>query len=296
MIQESKGLMTSPLQWARRPAREDPIVANDRPVTGSASVGGSTVSAESLAANAALAATIATACRVMAHTGLVENVLGHVSARVSGDELLIRCRGRAESGLAYTTLDDVQLVPLTGSRDLGEWAAPNELPIHTGIMLRRPAVTAVVHAHPPAVVALSLTGTTLLPIYGAYDIPGARLAADGIPTWDRSVLINTGELAGAMAETLGDRPAVILRGHGLVSVADGPPEIAVPRAVLQAVAIDTLARTTLTVLAAGGTPRSISDQDLAGLPDLGGGFNIDTMWRHLVRRTDGVTVHHSSIL
>jgi hypothetical protein len=99
-----------------------------------------------------------------------------------------------------------------------------------------------------------------------------------------------------MAEALGDRPAVILRGHGLVSVAEGPPEIAVARAVLQAVAIDTLARTTLTVLAAGGKPRSISDEDLAGLPDLGGGFNIDTMWRHLVRRTDEVTVHHSSIL
>lgn len=271
-------------------------MANDRPVTDSASVGVTTAPTQPFPANAAMAGTIATACRVMAHVGLVENVLGHISARVSGDELLIRCRGRAESGLAYTRPDDVRLVPLTGSRDLGEWAAPNELPIHTEIMRRRPGVTAVVHAHPPAVVALSLTDAPLRPIYGAYDIPGARLAADGIPVWDRSVLINNLELAGAMAEALGDRPAVILRGHGLVSVAEGPAEIAVARAVLQAVAIDTLARTTLTVLAAGGTPRSISDEDLAGLPDLGGGFNIDTMWRHLVRRTDEVTIHRSSIL
>ena len=78
----------------------------------------------------------------------------------------------------------------------------------------------------------------------------------------------------------------ILRGHGLVSVAEGPPETAVARAVLQAVAVDTLARTTLAILSAGGTPRPITDADLAGLPDLGGGFNVDTMWRHLVRRTD----------
>lgn len=236
--------------------------------------------------NAALAEAVATACRVMAHSGLVEHVLGHISARVSDDELLLRCRGRRESGLAYTTADDIRLVPVTGSRDLGDWTAPNEAPIHTEIMRRRPGVAAVVHAHPPAVVALSLTDTALLPIYGAYDIPGARLAADGIPTWDRSVLITNPELAGAMADALGDRPVVILRGHGLVSVAEGPPETAVARAVLQAVAVDTLARMTLAVLSAGGTPRPITDADLAGLPDLGGGFNVDTMWRHLVRRTD----------
>ena len=236
--------------------------------------------------HAALAEAVATACRVMAHSGLVEHVLGHISARVSDDELLLRCRGRSESGLAYTTADDIRLVPVTGSRDLGDWTAPNEAPIHTEIMRRRPGVTAVVHAHPPAVVALSLTGTALLPIYGAYDIPGARLAADGIPTWDRSVLITNPELAGAMADALHDRPVVILRGHGLVSVAEGAPENAVARAVLQAVAVDTLARMTLAVLSAGHTPRPITDADLAGLPDLGGGFNVDTMWRHLVRRTD----------
>lgn len=235
---------------------------------------------------AALAETVATACRVMARVGLVEHVLGHISARISDDELLLRCRGRAESGLAYTTADDVHLVPLTGSRDLGDWTAPNEAPIHTEIMRRRPGVTAVVHAHPPAVVALSLTGTALLPIYGAYDIPGARLAAEGVPMWDRSVLITNRELAGAMADALGDSPVVILRGHGLVSVAEGPAETAVARAVLQAVAVDTLARTTLTILSAGGTLQPISDADLAGLPDLGGGFNVDTMWRHLVRRTN----------
>lgn len=245
----------------------------------------STAAAQRPGGNAALAETVATACRVMAHRGLVEHVLGHISARISDDELMVRCRGRAESGLAYTTADDVRVVPFAGSRDLGGWTAPNELPIHTEVMRRRPGVSAVVHAHPPAVVALSLTGTPLLPIYGAYDIPGARLAADGIPVWDRSVLITTAALAGAMAEALDDRRVLILRGHGLVSVAEGPVETAVARAVLQAVAVDTLARVTLAVLSAGGTPRPISDADLAGLPDLGGGFNIDTMWRHLVRRT-----------
>jgi 3,4-dihydroxyphthalate decarboxylase len=231
---------------------------------------------------------IATACRVMAACGLVEHVLGHISARIPGDRLLVRCRGPRESGLAFTLAADVHPVPLSGSAgdvgDLGGWAPPNELPIHTEVMRRRPAVTAVVHAHPPAVVAASLLDAPLLPIYGAYDIPGARLAADGIPVWERSALINDHELAGAMAETLGERPVVVLRGHGLVSVAEGAADTAVQTAVLRAVAVDTLARTTLTIRQAGGVPRPISEEDLAALPDLGGGFNVETMWRHLLTR------------
>jgi ribulose-5-phosphate 4-epimerase/fuculose-1-phosphate aldolase len=115
----------------------------------------------------------------MAANGLVEHVLGHIGVRVSGGELLVRCRGPIESGLASTTPVDVKRVPLYGHRDLGAWSVPNELPIHRVPMRQRADVTAVVHAHPPAVVTWSLLDQPLVPLYGAYDIPGARLAADG---------------------------------------------------------------------------------------------------------------------
>ena len=36
---------------------------------------------------------LARACRVMAHRGLVDDVLGHVSLRVDERRLLVRCRG-----------------------------------------------------------------------------------------------------------------------------------------------------------------------------------------------------------
>jgi 3,4-dihydroxyphthalate decarboxylase len=232
-----------------------------------------------------LPAEIATACRVMAACGLVEHVLGHISCRTTENHLLVRCRGARESGLSATTAADIRRVPLDGpAGDLDGWTPPNELPIHTEVMRRRPAVTAVVHAHPPAVVAASLLDVPLLPIYGAYDIPGARLAAGGIPVWERSALISDRHLAGAMADALGDRPVLVLRGHGLVSVAEGPAGTAVRTAVLQAMAVDALARTTLTVRQAGGVPRAISDVDLEALPDLGAGFNVETMWRHLLTR------------
>jgi ribulose-5-phosphate 4-epimerase/fuculose-1-phosphate aldolase len=230
-------------------------------------------------------ATIATACRVMAACGLVEHVLGHISARSGDSHLLVRCRGPREAGLAATEPDDVRRVSMTGTPDqLSGWTAPNELPIHRVVLRRRHEKMAVVHAHPPAVVAVSLLDEPLRPIYGSYDIPGARLAAGGIPVWNRSALITDDELGGAMADALGERPVVILRGHGLVSAAGGDPETAVKTAVLQAIAVDTLARMTLTVRQAGGVPRPISDDDLAALPDLGGGFNVETMWRHLLTR------------
>ncbi|MFI5894645.1 class II aldolase/adducin family protein [Actinoplanes sp. NPDC051513] len=235
---------------------------------------------------AALTEAIATACRVMAAGGLVEHVLGHISARAGDHHLLVRCRGPREAGLSRTRPEDIKLVPIQGpAGDLDGWTPPNELPIHTGVLRRRPEVTAVAHAHPPAVVTHSLLDEPLLPVYGAYDIPGARMAAGGIPVWSRSALVTTDELAGAMAEAMGDRPVVVLRGHGVVSAAGGDdPVAAVRTAVLQAFALDTLARVTLAVRQAGGTPRAIGDDDLAGLPDLGGGFNVETMWRHLLTR------------
>lgn len=231
-----------------------------------------------------LAEPVATACQILAETGLTPNVLGHVSVRVSSDELLVRCRGPREKGLAYTTADDIHLVSLTEPSDLGAWSVPNELPIHTAILRARPDVTAVVHAHPPAVVTMSLAGLPWQPIVGAYDIPAARIAAEGIPTWPRAVLVNTPELGDELAASLGDRPVGVLYGHGLVSVGYGPPEHAIAEAVTNAVAVDSLARMILAVHAAGATPVPIADGDLAQLPDLGAGLNVETMWRHLVAR------------
>jgi ribulose-5-phosphate 4-epimerase/fuculose-1-phosphate aldolase len=241
-------------------------------------------SAPDTAELAGLYESVATACQIMAEQGLVENILGHISVRTSPEHLLVRCRGPLESGLAFTTADDIREVSLAGTGELDGWTVPAELPIHTTILKRRADVTAVVHAHPPSLVALSLLDVPLVPIYGAYDIPGAHLAADGIPVWERSALINNDGLAAEMADALGPKPVVILRGHGLVSVAGGSPATAVATAVLQAIAVETLARTTLTVLQAGGRPRPISSADLAALPDLGRGLNVETLWRYLQRR------------
>lgn len=214
----------------------------------------------------------------MAHRGLVEDVLGHVSLRVDGERLLLRCRGPHERGLRFTVPADIRLVDLDGrvlDDPSGEWAAPSEAPIHTETLRRHATVGAVVHVHPPAVVIAALSTLPLMPIFGSYDIPAARLAADGIPVWRRSALIRRRDLAAAMLDVMGERPVCVLRGHGLV--ATGPT---VADAMLRALAVDRLARISLGVVQAGGTLTTIPDDDLAELPDLGQAFNRDVLWRH----------------
>lgn len=226
---------------------------------------------------------IADACRVLAGRGLAEGYLGHVSLRVDQERLLVRCRGPRERGLAWTSAEDIRLVTLDGAPgaagELDGWSAPNELPLHAEVLRTRPEATAVVHAHPPAVVAADLAGLGIRPIVGAYDIPGTRLAAGGVPVYPRGVLVRTRALAAEMVAAMGDRPVVLLRGHGLTSCG-----ASVPEAVLHAVSVDQIARMSLTVVSAGGTLVDLPAEDMAELPDLGGAFNHDTAWRHEMAR------------
>lgn len=227
---------------------------------------------------------VAQACRVLAGRGLADGILGHVSLRIDDHRLLVRCRGSAERGLAFTESADIHLVDLDGQAagpgELeGGWSVPNELPLHTEVLRSRPEVDAVAHAHPPSVIAADLAGIAIRPIVGAFDISGTRLAHGGVPVYPRGVLIRDRRLAAEMVQAMGKRPVVVLRGHGLTSTGSG-----VADAVLRALSVDAIAELSLRIVSAGGVLADLPDQDLAELPDLGGAFNTATAWRHeLVR-------------
>ncbi len=149
---------------------------------------------------------VALACRILAFQGLTEDILGHVSARVDGDRVLIRCRGPRERGLLFTQPTDIRLVDLSSDqRSDGKYSVPNEFPIHRELLRAHPEINAVVHAHPPAVVAADLAGIPLVPMIGAFNIPAALMAAAGIPVFGRSVLIQTQELANDMVAAMRGR-------------------------------------------------------------------------------------------
>jgi ribulose-5-phosphate 4-epimerase/fuculose-1-phosphate aldolase len=222
--------------------------------------------------------TVALACRILANTGLAEDILGHVSLRVAPDTLLVRCRGPREKGLLFTLDQDVHEVGLDGHGHLDGWSAPQELPIHTEIMRARPDVDAVVHCHPSSVLAAGLAGVELRAVFGAYHIPAARLALGGIPVYPRSVLVRRPELGRELAEAMGDAPVCVMTGHGIATVGSGPH--AVEQAVGRALALDVLARVNLEQDWLGARPAELTAADMAELPDLGAAFNDLNLWRH----------------
>jgi ribulose-5-phosphate 4-epimerase/fuculose-1-phosphate aldolase len=228
-------------------------------------------------------ALVAQGCLVAAARGLVDGILGHLSLRIDDERLLIRCRSDSDTGIAFTRPSDIRLIRFDGSAgaagELDGYRVPNELPIHAETMLADSARRAVAHLHPPAVVAADLAGIQIRPIYGAYDIPGAWLAREDVPVYERAVLIRNSALGKEMVAAMRGRPVVICRGHGITSAA-----ATVQQAVLQAISLDALARMSLRVRSGGGTLRDIDDSDWEHLPDLGPGFNTDAAWRHEVAR------------
>ena len=225
---------------------------------------------------------VALACRILAFQGLTEDILGHVSARVDGDRVLIRCRGPRERGLLFTQPTDIRLVDLSSDqRSDGKYSVPNEFPIHRELLRAHPEINAVVHAHPPAVVAADLAGIPLVPMIGAFNIPAALMAAAGIPVFGRSVLIQTQELANDMVAAMRGRQICVLRGHGITTAG-----ATVQQAVARALNLDSLARMACRIAAVGAVPVSIPSLDLEALPDLGAAFNDDALWRHHVGRLD----------
>lgn len=210
-----------------------------------------------------LRARIAVACRVLGKLELTPALRGHISARLPGtDRVLIRARGPNESGVRYTSEEEVVEIGLDGA-PVGAvpegLRIPSEVHIHTELYRARPEVNAVLHLHPPTVMLFTICDLALLPIYGAYDPQSLAIALDPPALFDRSVLINTPELGRELSAAIGAGRACLMRGHGITTAADSIEE-----AGLIAVGLNELA--TLNYQARQiGTPRPIPEEDHAAL-------------------------------
>ncbi len=92
--------------------------------------------------------------------------------------------------------------------------------IHAEIYRARPDVMAVVHAHSPGVVPFSVSKTPLRPLFH-----NTAFLAAGVPVWDiakdfgvTNMLVADNAKGKSLAETLGDKSVVLMRGHGDVTV------------------------------------------------------------------------------
>jgi L-fuculose-phosphate aldolase len=236
-----------------------------------------------------LRARVAQACRVLARLDLTNGAQGHVSARIPGtDRVLIRARGPNELGVRYTTESQIIEVDFDGKLVQAEeegLAVPIEVFIHTAVYRSRPETGSVIHIHPATVVLLTICDKPLLPLYGAYDPPSLQLALDGIPTFDRSVLISTPELGSDLVAAMGDAPVCLMRGHG-ITTAGGTIE----EAALAAIRLNDLAKMNHQAYLLG-NPRPISAEDQAAFRDLergpatAGPARARALWRYYLAFT-----------
>jgi ribulose-5-phosphate 4-epimerase/fuculose-1-phosphate aldolase len=139
-----------------------------------------------------------------------------------------------------------------------------------------------VHCHPPSVLVAGLADVALRPVFGAFNIPAARLALDGVPVYPRAILVRRPELGRELVQAMGPAPVCVLRGHGIVTVGSG--EHAVEQAVARALNLDVLARVNIERERLDSRGTDLTPDEIAELPDLGASFNDLLLWRHHLAR------------
>ena len=163
---------------------------------------------------ASLRALLADAGRVLAHEGQGDYVAGHVSLRLPDqpNRFLMKPAG---IGLEEMTDENIITVDIEGNKVAGAAERHNEVFIHSEVLRARPDVQAVVHTHAVYAVVFSSLGKPLQ----AVSNDGAFFA-NGLPVFSETTeLIITKARGSAVARTLGNYGALILRNHGIVTAA-----------------------------------------------------------------------------
>jgi len=166
------------------------------------------------AAESELIDKLVVANRVLYRQGVVDG-FGHVSVRHGkspGHFLLAR-----NMAPALVRHDDIVTFDLDGEAlDAGGRRVYLERFIHGEIYRARADVQAIVHSHSPSVIPFGVTGQPLRPIFhmSGFLGDGAALFEIREVGGDTDMLIRDNRLGKALADALGARSAVLMRGHG----------------------------------------------------------------------------------
>ena len=191
---------------------------------------------------------VAYSCNILAHEGHWDNILGHVSVRIPGQNKILmkpHSFGFEEIRPQHIIVVDIG----TGKKLEGKYERHSEVFIHTEIMKARPDVNCVVHSHPPYATAFGALGQRLRPISHE-----GNIFYDGLPTFDyTTALIRT-------------------------------PELGVEVATLYAIFLEKAARIQL-IATASGDPSWTSDEEAAvKYEQIYTPHRLESMWQYFVRR------------
>lgn len=162
-----------------------------------------------------LRADVISACRILSQQQLVEG-FGHVSARIGDrDRFIITPR----ISLELVQANELLIMDLKGNIIEGSAPPPFEAWLHTAIMKTNPRVNAITRIHARKANIFSVTDRKLEPVHNH-----GSFFAGGVPVFHTPDLISNERLGTAAADALGDRPALLLRGNGQVTVGRTIPE------------------------------------------------------------------------
>ncbi len=148
--------------------------------------------------------------RWLAADGFIPASDGNLSVRLGPDRILCTPSGRPKGRLRE---EELLVIALDGRTLCGEGRPSSELQMHLAVYRTRSDVGAVVHAHPPLAVALTLTGRDLETPYLAETV----VHLGKIPTVPY-VPPGSAALAEAVAAEVATYDAVLLAHHGALTV------------------------------------------------------------------------------
>ena len=156
--------------------------------------------------------------KILFKYGIVD-AFGHISVRHDSDpEKYVMSRHLAPGLVTAKDLLTYDLdstpIPVTKHR------LYSERYIHGEIYKQRPDVMSVVHCHAPSLIPFGITKAELQPVYHMSAFLGL-----GVPKFEiretagmTDMLIRTAPIGKALANQLGDKPMVLMRGHGATMV------------------------------------------------------------------------------
>ncbi|MFK0112997.1 class II aldolase/adducin family protein [Streptomyces sp. NPDC091217] len=220
---------------------------------------------------------LAKAAQALDAAGLV-TAFGHVSVRTGAGTLAIT-PPRALGGVTASDPDFAELSLQTTDLPAG---VPREAWIHLALAASRPDIGAVCRAQPGAATAAVAAGLPLRPLHGQ----GALLGPQ-VPVFEDPRLVRDSALARALAETMGEDVALVMRGNGAVTVGK-----TIGEAVARMWILEESARLVLAAASAG-TPLPLADAHQQAWRATGSEL-LERIWKYLVSRRPGAATPKES--
>jgi len=224
-------------------------------------------------ADPALIENLVASYRILAQQGVLDG-FGHVSARHNrAANRFIMSRSLAPE---LVTAGDLIEFDLDGNAvDAKGRALYSERFIHAEIYRARPDVLAAVHNHAASLIPFGVTTVPLRPMYHM-----ASFIGNGVPIFDirktfgmTDMLVSDSAKGRALAQALGDKTCVLMRGHGVVVT--GP---SIQHAVGRSVYLDVNAKVQAQAMALGGTVTYLDPQEAQKMMEAGENRGYERPW------------------